>query len=165
MHVFGFRFLLSIVGVQWLLKGLSMSFSSQANPYLYRSLGSVSAPEMQIYTSIIGIPWALKPVMGVLSDFVPLFGYHKLSYMIPFNIVAIVCSIFIVFLWPLTAPGMTLCAFLVMYNTAQCDLLVEARYSTKIKERASHGPALISFVTAGTLTPSNVKNSFSDHTL
>lgn len=35
-----------------------------------------------LFMGIVGLPWAMKPVFGVLSDFVPIFGSRRKSYLI-----------------------------------------------------------------------------------
>ena len=37
----------------------------------------VPASHMGVYGGVIGLPWALKPVIGVMSDCFPIFGYAK----------------------------------------------------------------------------------------
>jgi MFS family permease len=38
--------------------------------------------------AIFNLPWIIKPVYGVLSDLVPLFGYRRKNYLIAANLVA-----------------------------------------------------------------------------
>lgn len=146
---FGGRFLVMIVCVQWLLKGLGPSFSNAANPYLFRSIGHVDATDLQVFSAIIALPWAMKPMMGLYSDFLPINGYHKQLYMMPMNLCCIICATIVVCMWPLSAAGLVVCGVLITYNTAQSDLFMEAMYSAKIKEHPTAGPLLISFITAG----------------
>jgi MFS family permease len=37
---------------------------------------------------VVGIPWIIKPVYGLLSDFVPIFGYRRKSYLLIMNMLA-----------------------------------------------------------------------------
>jgi MFS family permease len=41
----------------------------------------MSAGQVANFFAITIIPWLIKPVYGLLSDFVPLFGYHRKSYL------------------------------------------------------------------------------------
>lgn len=43
---------------------------------------SVPGPQMNIFSGITQLPWALKPVVGLVSDMLPIGGYHKFPYMI-----------------------------------------------------------------------------------
>ena len=41
----------------------------------------LSAGQVADFFAITLIPWLIKPVYGLISDFVPLFGYHRKSYL------------------------------------------------------------------------------------
>src|SRR5215468_8336099 len=38
--------------------------------------------EVTAYFAVLNFPWIIKPVFGLVSDFVPLFGYRRKSYLI-----------------------------------------------------------------------------------
>src|SRR6266508_1757442 len=40
------------------------------------------AKRLAVLFAITTVPWLIKPIYGLLSDFVPLFGYHRKSYLI-----------------------------------------------------------------------------------
>ena len=44
--------------------------------------GGLSAGQVATFFAITTVPWLIKPVYGLLSDFVPLFGYHRKSYLL-----------------------------------------------------------------------------------
>jgi MFS family permease len=44
--------------------------------------------------AVLGVPWIVKPLYGMLSDFLPLFGYRRRSYLLLANVGAIAA-----FLW------------------------------------------------------------------
>jgi MFS family permease len=48
-----------------------------------------SALQVAAYFAVLNFPWIIKPVFGLVSDFVPLFGYRRKSYLI----VASLCAI------------------------------------------------------------------------
>jgi MFS family permease len=41
----------------------------------------LSAGQVATFFAITTVPWLIKPVYGFLSDFVPLFGFHRKSYL------------------------------------------------------------------------------------
>jgi len=43
--------------------------------------GGLSAGQVATFFAITTVPWLIKPLYGLLSDFVPLFGYHRKSYL------------------------------------------------------------------------------------
>lgn len=48
----------------------------------------LSAAEASAWLSILMIPWIIKPLFGLMSDFLPLMGYRRKSYLIAANLVA-----------------------------------------------------------------------------
>jgi predicted MFS family arabinose efflux permease len=48
-----------------------------------------SALQVAAYFAVLNFPWIIKPMFGLVSDFVPLFGYRRKSYLI----VASLCAI------------------------------------------------------------------------
>lgn len=58
------------------------------NYFLKEALGW-KADAVTAYVAILGIPWVIKPLYGLLSDCVPLFGYRRRSYLILVNAVAV----------------------------------------------------------------------------
>ncbi len=44
--------------------------------------------------AVLDVPWVVKPIYGVISDFVPLFGYRRRSYLLLANAAAVAA-----FLW------------------------------------------------------------------
>lgn len=59
----------------WYLPNLSITF------FLKDTLG-FSAAQTATFFSITVIPWLIKPVYGLISDFVPLFGQRRKSYLL-----------------------------------------------------------------------------------
>jgi MFS family permease len=59
----------------WYLPNLSITF-------LLKDTFGLSAAETATFFAITVIPWLIKPVYGLISDFVPLFGQRRKSYFI-----------------------------------------------------------------------------------
>ncbi len=57
----------------WYLPNLSITF-------LLKDTFGLSAAQTAAFFSIMVIPWLIKPVYGLISDFVPLFGRRRKSY-------------------------------------------------------------------------------------
>lgn len=53
--------------------------------YLAKGLGWPTDKAAQ-YVLILALPWVLKPLYGLVSDFVPIFGYRRKSYLILANL-------------------------------------------------------------------------------
>jgi MFS family permease len=59
----------------WYLPNLSITF-------LLKDTFGLSAAQTATFFSITVIPWLIKPVYGLISDFVPLFGQRRKSYFV-----------------------------------------------------------------------------------
>lgn len=163
---FGFQLLFLLFVVQHLLKGFVVSFSSQADPYLYKSYG-VPAPKMQIFTSVGMLPWAMKPVIGLVSDIFPVFGYNKAPYIVVTSIIGVACflAIGLVSHDGMTEHSVVACIFLINLQLSTCDLLSEAKYAERIQDNPAHGPDLLTYVWFGLTVGGLVAVSFSGYVI
>ena len=48
--------------------------------------------------ALLAVPWTIKPVFGLLSDFVPLFGSRRRSYLLLANGVAAASLLLLAFI-------------------------------------------------------------------
>src|SRR5580704_5298272 len=62
--------------------------SQPLNYYLKEALGWTPV-QVTAFITVFNLPWVIKPLYGLISDFVPLFGYRRKSYLIAANIAAI----------------------------------------------------------------------------
>ena len=51
-----------------------------------------SAGEVATFFAITGVPWMVKPIYGLISDFLPLFGRRRTSYFLLSTALAAVCG-------------------------------------------------------------------------
>src|SRR5215467_2690768 len=85
--------------------------------------------QVTAYLTVLNLPWIIKPVYGIVSDFLPLFGYRRKSYLVLANLGAaaaywwvtqIIAPSEIVFALLLTAYGMaissTICGAILVEN-------------------------------------------------
>src|SRR5208282_3701765 len=84
--------------------------------------------QVTAYLAIFNFPWIIKPVYGAFSDFLPLFGYRRKTYLVAANLVAAGA-----FLWvtQLTVPSqlvwaLQLTAYAMAISSTVCGaVLVE----------------------------------------
>lgn len=80
---FGWRFIVillsSYVGVRGVAHRLLLSAYL---PYMRKTAGVTNASLYQAYYTVVNLPWSLKSTIGVLSDVLPVGGYHKRYYVI-----------------------------------------------------------------------------------
>jgi len=147
---YGWRLLILLWSSQHLLKGVVNQFQSSAVMFLLQEY-NVSGPSMQIYTSIGSAAWALKPLIGVVSDLFPWWGCRKAPYVVATSIIGI-CSTMLIgsaSKESMTVLGTVWCLFGMSLQASTCDLLTEAKYSQKLHEKPAHGPDLITYVWGG----------------
>jgi len=62
--------------------------SQPLNYYLKQAQGWTPV-QITAFVTLFNLPWIIKPVYGLISDFVPLFGYRRKSYLLLANLAAI----------------------------------------------------------------------------
>jgi len=148
--IFGVKLMVLLFCVQHLCKGFMMQLVYSPQQYVYKAY-HVPAPQVQIYNGATMLPWAMKPIMGLLSDAVPIFGYRKFPYMVFCSAVGLV-SVIVVCVTnteTISVEAVVACFFCMQYFLSTTDLLSEAKYSEELKRKPENGPDLMSFVWGG----------------
>ena len=57
------------------------------NYYLKAGLG-LNPAQVSEYLAILTLPWVIKPLYGLVSDYLPLLGYRRKTWLILVNVVA-----------------------------------------------------------------------------
>jgi len=83
--------------------------SQPLNYYLKEAL-SWTPVQVTAFITVFNLPWIIKPLYGLVSDFVPLFGYRRKSYLILANVAAVGGYLWVT---QLTTPGQLLLALLL----------------------------------------------------
>jgi predicted MFS family arabinose efflux permease len=83
--------LLLFFAVVYVVEGLGQigGLISQPLTYYLKEVQSWSPVQVTAFITVFNLPWIIKPVYGLISDFVPLFGYRRKSYLIIANVAAI----------------------------------------------------------------------------
>jgi MFS family permease len=125
------RRLMLFFGIVYVVEGLGQTGGLIAQPlsYFLKEAHGWTPVQVTAFLTLFNLPWVIKPLYGAISDFVPLFGYRRKTYLILANVMAIGA-----FLWVaratdpthlavallLTAYGMaissTLCGALLVEN-------------------------------------------------
>jgi folate/biopterin transporter len=146
---FGSKLLILLFTSQHMVKGLANSFSGEAARWIFKSY-NVPGPHTQVYSGVIGLPWALKPIIGMISDICPIKGYNKAPYILVSSILG-VCGFAMVGMGSndvainITVMMMFLCAL----QASTCDLLTEAKYAEALNNNPKYGPDLMTYVWSG----------------
>src|SRR5215470_4601145 len=98
------RRLMLFFGIVYVVEGLGQTGGLIAQPltYFLKEFHGWTPVEVTAFLTLFNLPWVIKPLYGAVSDFVPLFGYRRKTYLILANVVAIGA-----FLWVAraTEPG------------------------------------------------------------
>jgi MFS family permease len=62
---------------------------SQPLTYYLKQVHGWTPVQVTAFVTLFNLPWVIKPVYGLISDFIPLFGYRRKSYLIIANVAAI----------------------------------------------------------------------------
>jgi len=116
-----------LFGVVYFAQGM-WYLPNQTMTIVFKEQFGFSAGQVATFFSIAVIPWLLKPVYGLLSDFVPLFGYRRKSYFVLGSALASVCAAVVVVTggaayWPL-AVFFTLMGFGLAFTDVITDAIM-----------------------------------------
>lgn len=85
------RRLMLFFAVVYVAEGIGQIVGLIAQPlnYFLKEVHGWTAVQVSAYLTVFNLPWIIKPVYGLISDFVPLFGYRRKSYLLAVNAAAI----------------------------------------------------------------------------
>jgi len=106
------RRLMLFFGIVYVVEGLGQTGGLIAQPltFFLKEFHGWTPVQVTAFLTVFNLPWLIKPVYGAVSDFVPLFGYRRKTYLVLANVVAIGA-----FLWVAqeTEPGQLAFALLL----------------------------------------------------
>lgn len=148
--VFGGHFLLMISVAMHLNKGFCNTQAFYAAGFLVQNRAIVG-PRGDVLISASRMPWAMKPLIALLSDTRPIRGYKKLPYMLILTCVGVVGVSITSFVPASAMPIEAQMIGIFCGNAAwSClDILMEGLYSRRLADNAAYGPQLVTFVWAG----------------
>ncbi|KAF4651202.1 hypothetical protein FOL47_000596 [Perkinsus chesapeaki] len=147
---FGWKLIFMLHFTNHWAKGFSYIMIASTIRFYFRAM-NVPGPDIDRYYSVAFMPWAMKPWLGVISDSVPIFGYHKLPYMMLISLLGLIGTIVAVSLKLVesNAPIATVGLFCANLQIMGYDLFAEAVYSRRLAGVPASGPSLVSYVWAG----------------
>src|SRR6202163_4244531 len=82
--------LLLFFALVYVVEGLGQIGGLIAQPlnYYLKEVHGWTPFQITAYLTLFSLPWIIKPLYGLISDFVPLFGYRRKSYLIIVNVAA-----------------------------------------------------------------------------
>jgi MFS family permease len=84
------RRLMWFFGLVYFVEGIGQTGGLIAQPlnYYLKQVFGWSPVQVTAYLTILNLPWIIKPVYGIISDFLPLFGYRRKAYLVIANAAA-----------------------------------------------------------------------------
>jgi MFS family permease len=104
--------LMLFFGLVYVVEGIGQTGGLIAQPlnyYLKQTFGWTPV-QVTAYLTILNLPWIIKPVYGIVSDFLPLFGYRRRAYLVLANAAASVAYFWVT---QTTAPSELIFVLLV----------------------------------------------------
>ncbi len=92
--------------------------------YFLKSNLGFAPDQVTKYLALLIIPWIIKPLYGLISDYVPLLGYHRRPYLIAANALAVGA-----FIWMAGLTGATpilVALFITAFGMAASSTIAEA---------------------------------------
>jgi MFS family permease len=117
----------------WYLPELSITF-------LLKDTFGLSAAETATFFSITTVPWLIKPVYGLISDFVPLFGQRRKSYLFLSSGMAAAMGLILTLMGSYTYWGVAIFFTLMGLGLAFTDVLTDALMVENGQRRGLTGP-------------------------
>jgi MFS family permease len=120
----------------YVVEGVGQTGGLIAQPlnYFLKETYGWSPVQVTAYLTVLNLPWIMKPLYGIVSDFLPLFGYRRKTYLVVANAAAagaycwvtqITAPAQLVFALLLSAYGMaissTVCGALLVENGQKFD--------------------------------------------
>ncbi|KAL8108812.1 putative folate-biopterin transporter 2 [Apium graveolens] len=88
-------FVFGVLMVYGVSQGLGGALARVGTEYYMKDVQKVQPSEAQVYSGITNIPWLVKPVWGLLTDVVPVFGYRRRPYFIFAGIFGLISMLFL----------------------------------------------------------------------
>lgn len=75
-------FVFGVVIVYGFNQGLGGALNRVGTEYYMKDVQKLQPSEAQIYQGFTSIPWMVKPIWGLMTDVVPILGFHRRPYFI-----------------------------------------------------------------------------------
>ncbi|HEY7297579.1 MAG TPA: MFS transporter [Xanthobacteraceae bacterium] len=84
------RRLMLFFGLVYVVEGVGQTGGIIAQPlsYFLKEVHAFTPLQVTAFLTAFNLPWVIKPVYGLVSDFLPLLGYRRKSYLILANVLA-----------------------------------------------------------------------------
>eukprot|EP00668_Euglena_longa_P004609 GGOE01005379.1.p1 GENE.GGOE01005379.1~~GGOE01005379.1.p1 ORF type:complete len:613 (-),score=226.53 GGOE01005379.1:285-2123(-) len=150
---YDWRFIVMIVCGQHLLKGMLSGGGSQGmlvvEGLTYMRL-QVGAAAKVTFQSVSQSAWGLKPLYALISDAFSIHGYRRTPWVLATAVVAFTAYLTLLMdSHYLNGALVCLCFFCAKLQLSWTDLMVEATYTEKMREKPRYAADVVSFAWSG----------------
>ncbi|RMX67468.1 hypothetical protein DD238_001293 [Peronospora effusa] len=125
-ETFGTSILVLII-VVYIVQGFA-SFTALGINYFFKENLNLQPTQSQMLQMVMKMPWRIKPVYGILSDSLPLFGYHRKSYMMLCSILGTIAALTLAVPDLVTTPSVAVLVLMAQsLSMAVIDVVIDAR--------------------------------------
>jgi len=100
-QILGTKFVLFMVFSQLIGKGMLMGLIGGVMLPIFKTKLGASASQAEIYNMLCLLPWSIKPIIGLCSDFIVICGFNKRGWLVIASVICIgsLATIFIMHLF------------------------------------------------------------------
>jgi folate/biopterin transporter len=142
------RFLLFVSVVYFAVKGFAFRALMNVELPYFKNYLNISGDTYQTYYNVTMMSFAVKPLVGVISDNLPIFGYRKRFYVVLYCAIGGAAVAVATQVDPSPSSGSLAAGllFAAMLGVAATDLLCEGKYSEIMAQRPEVGSRLVSWI-------------------
>ncbi|XP_023637203.1 probable folate-biopterin transporter 2 isoform X2 [Capsella rubella] len=138
-------FLFGVVSIYGINQGFGNSLGKVATEYYMKDVQKVQPSQYQSLFTVTKIPWIIKPLWGILTDVVPIYGSHRGPYFIIAGVLGVVSFLFL-------SVQSNLNLYLALFwmtisstGTAIADVTIDACIAYNSNEHPSLAPDMQTF--------------------
>ncbi|GAB0497914.1 hypothetical protein MMPV_009251 [Pyropia vietnamensis] len=147
---FGWRFILILLSSYVGVRGIAHRLVHSAyQPFMRVTAGVTNASEYQAFFTVMNLPWSLKASIGLISDVMPVAGYHKRYYVLGSAVLgSTACAVLAGVPIAKIGGGVTAAVllFFLSLEVATVDLLVQGVYAKMMVAQPETGSDLVTAV-------------------
>ena len=113
-------------GLVYFAQGLAQNSGLVSQPLAYFLKQTLHFDQLQSSTflAVLTLPWIIKPLYGHISDFVPLLGYRRKTWLLLLNTISAMA--FLMLSGESDAYAIRTCLIFTAISTAASDVIIDA---------------------------------------
>ncbi|MBU1091740.1 MFS transporter [Patescibacteria group bacterium] len=119
-------FLAGIYFIQGICQGGISGLFYLPLSFMLRDHLGFNQEQLAYFRGLVLIPWAIKPLYGLLSDFIPILGYRRRSWYVIAALLGIGCALYLAGCGNYTENQLLFSLAMMAVSFAFCDVLCDA---------------------------------------